>query len=275
MTNHTLRRELEVAVTLARQAGETIMKYYRTGLSAEHKNGAEPVTAADRAADRLIAAGLRAAFPGDGLLTEESDDDLTRLDRDRVWIVDPLDGTTEFIAETGDFAVQIGLARDGQPVLGVVCQPTDGQLLYAVANHGAFRVINGRTARLGVTHQATPAKMCLIASRSHYSAFVESARQILGIQSTRRMGSVGLKIGMLSRGLCDLYVATTVSREWDVCAPDAVLREAGGRLTNLCGEELTYNKPDVTACTGLIGSNARAHDQIVEALAPLRHLAER
>lgn len=275
MRNHALHRELEVAVDLARQAGATIMRYYRTGLIADRKNGDEPVTEADQAADRLIAAGLRAAFPEDGLLTEESDDDLDRLNRERVWIVDPLDGTTEFIAETGDFAVQIGLTRNGRPVLGVVYQPTEGQLFFAAASAGAFCVQNGQVTRLSVTAQIDPSKMCLVASRSHQSSFVEAARQVLGIRSTRRVGSVGLKVGLLARGECDLYLATTVSKEWDTCAPDAILREAGGKLSNLCGEELRYNKPDITACTGLIGSNALAHGQIVRALAPLRPLAER
>ncbi len=116
--------------------------------------------------------------------------------------------------------------------------------------------------------------MRLTASRSHYSAFVESARLALGIDSVQRVGSVGLKVGLIARGDCDLYLATTISKEWDICAPHMLLIEAGGTLTNLCGDSLIYNKPDVVECKGLIGSNGRVHEGIVESLAPLLDQAD-
>ena len=269
MSISDLQHELDVALRLARQAGAVIMDFYQTGLAVDHKEGDEPVTAADRAADDLIAAGLRGAFSGDGLLTEESADDLSRLEKERVWIVDPLDGTTEFITETGDFAVQIALTRRGQPVLGVVYHPVESRFFYAVRGRGAYQVRDGRTARLQVSAKPDPAEMCLVASRSHYSAFVEAARQLLGIREVSRMGSVGLKVGLLAQGMCDLYLATNVAKEWDLCAPHALILEAGGMLTNLCGESLTYNNAEVAECRGLIGSNGQAHTQIVEILAPL------
>jgi 3'(2'),5'-bisphosphate nucleotidase len=270
---HLYQQELDVALELAHQAGEVIMGQYQTGLAVDHKAGDEPVTAADRAADALIAAGLQAAFPDDGLLSEESEDDLSRLDKERVWIVDPLDGTTEFIAETGEFAVQIALAIGGQPALGVVYQPAKGRLFHAVRGHGSYQVYNGRTTRLRVSTELDPTQMCLVASRSHYSEFIEAARQALGIAEVNRVGSVGLKVGLVARGACDLYLATTISKEWDLCAPHALLLEAGGLLTNLCGEALLYNKPDVTECAGLVGSNGLAHLEIIEMLAPLRDQA--
>jgi 3'(2'), 5'-bisphosphate nucleotidase len=270
MTSHDFEHELDVAMRLARMAGQEINKYYKTGLAVDHKGGDEPVTAADRMADELISAGLQAEFPDDGLLTEESDDDLLRLEKERVWIVDPLDGTSEFIAETDDFAVQIALAVDGHPALGVVYQPVKSHLLYAVQNRGAYLVRDGTRTRLQVSSVADPGEMCLVASRSHYSTFIETARQALGIESVNRVGSVGLKVGLVARGACDLYLATTISKEWDLCAPHALLLEAGGVVTNLCGESLVYNKADPVACTGLVASNGLAHDQIVATLALLR-----
>jgi 3'(2'), 5'-bisphosphate nucleotidase len=267
--NHDLQQELGVAVRLARQAGDVIMDYYRTGLTVDHKARHEPVTAADRAADDLIAAGLHDAFPGDGLLTEESDDDLSRLEKERVWIVDPLDGTTEFIGETGEFAVQIALSIAGYPALGVVYQPVRERMFYAEQGRGAYQLTDGPPLRLHVSAESEPAQMCLVASRSHYSPFLERARLALGIEVVDRVGSVGLKVGLLARGVCDLYLATTVAKEWDLCAPHALLLEAGGVLTNLCGEPLVYNKADVVECRGLIGSNGRVHQQIVDTLAPL------
>lgn len=271
---HDLQHELDVAMRLARQAGAVIMEYYQTGLAVERKAGDEPVTAADREADALIAAGLLAVFPNDGLLTEESEDDRSRLGKERVWVVDPLDGTTEFITETGEFAVQIALAVKGYPTLGVVYQPAKERFFYAVQGQGAYQVRDGQPTRLRVSTTSAPAQMCLVASRSHYSPLVEDARRALGIKKVNRVGSVGLKVGLVARAVCDLYLATTVSKEWDLCAPHALLLEAGGVLTNLCGEPLVYNKPDVIECQGLIGSNGLAHAQIVETLAPLRHQAE-
>lgn len=269
MKSNNLERELEAAVRLSRQAGHEILSFYQTGLAVGEKDYGEPVTDADRAADELISAGLRSLFPDDGLLTEESDDDLSRLTKERVWIVDPLDGTTEFITETGEFAVQIALAIGGQPVLGVVYQPVKDRLFTAVRGQGAYQVDNGRMARLHVSPRKDPGQMCLVASRSHYSRFIEEARILLGIRVVTRVGSVGLKVGLVARGECDLYLATTVAKEWDLCAPHALLREAGGTLTNLCGEAIVYNKAEVAECRGLIGSNGLAHRRIVDALAPL------
>ncbi len=274
MTSGKLQHELEVAIRLARQAGEAIMGYYQTGLDLLEKAGGEPVTAADRAADDLIGRGLRAAFPLDGLLTEESDDDLSRLERERVWIVDPLDGTTEFINETGEFAVQIALAVREQPVLGVIYQPTTQRLYHAVQDGGAYCVHDGRSRRLQVSPGTDPADMCMVASRSHYSELVESARQALGVARVNHLGSVGLKAGLLAQGVCDLYVATTVAKEWDVCAPHALLLEAGGTLTDLCGERLVYNQAEVAECPGLIGSNGLIHARLVEVVTALLERGE-
>lgn len=267
MTN--LERELRTAIDLARQAGEVILEYYRVGTVVEYKRGHEPVTAADQNADLLIRTALHRAFPRDGLLTEESEDDRSRLDKERVWIVDPLDGTGDFIDETGEFVVQIGMAVGGEPWLGVVFQPVGGHLYYAARGQGAYELRDGRPHRLRVSTEDEPARMCLVASRSHYSVLVDRARLALGIPSTRLAGSVGIKVGLLARGDCDLYVGTTVCREWDTCAPHAVLLEAGGTLTGLRGETITYNKPEVGQCPGLVGSNGRAHGRVIEMLATI------
>lgn len=262
-----LHRELTVARRLAREAGETILSHYRQGVAVERKAADEPVTVADRAADTLIRAGLSQAFPGDGLLTEESEDDRTRLDRERVWIVDPLDGTTEFIAETGEFVVQIALTVAGAPVLGVVYQPTTGREYLAVKGQGAYHLFDGRQERLRVSDIDEVARMRLIASRSHYSQFVQDARRELGIEAVTRMGSVGLKVGEIVRARCDLYVGTSAVKEWDLCAPHVVLLEAGGILTDLCGQAPMYNQTELTPCQGVIASNGRAHGAILDALA--------
>jgi 3'(2'),5'-bisphosphate nucleotidase len=273
LTAPDLSKELEVAVDLARRAAAAIMGYYRTDIAVDYKEGDEPVTAADRAADELIGAGLREHFPGDGLLSEESADEDTasrRLDRERVWIVDPLDGTADFVGRTDDFAVQIALTVRGRPVLGVVYQPVQDLLFHARQGQGAYRVHGGERCRVHVSAVADPASMCLVASRSHYSPFIRAAREALGIPRLRQAGGVGVKVGLLARGACDLYLSTSVCKEWDMCAPHALLLEAGGRFTDLFGGTIVYNRPGVQVCRGLVASNGQAHEEILEALAPLR-----
>ncbi|HNS50879.1 MAG TPA: 3'(2'),5'-bisphosphate nucleotidase CysQ [Anaerolineae bacterium] len=270
MTRAYLTQELATALQLARRAGDAIMGLYPAGLAVQRKAGDEPVTEADRVADAIIAGGLRAAFPQDGLLTEESEDDRSRLGKERVWIVDPLDGTTEFIGRTGEFSVHIALAIGGLPALGVVAQPARERVYYAVRGQGAYLLGNGRAERLRVSAERVPARMRLVVSRSHASPFVEAARRALGIIQANRAGSVGIKVSLVAQGAYDLYLATTISKEWDFCAPHALLAEAGGTMTDLCGTELAYNKADVSLCTGLVASNGRAHAEIVDALLRVR-----
>ncbi len=274
MTAPDLLAELEVATNLARQAGAAIMECYQTEISVDYKERDEPVTAADRVADEIITAGLRERFPDDGLLSEESADDPTRLDRERVWIVDPLDGTADFIDQTDEFAVQIALTVRGWPVLGVVYVPVQGLLFQARQGHGAYRVHGRERTRVYVSPVSDPAQMCLVASRAHYSPFIRDARQELGIEQVQQAGSVGVKVGLLAQGRCDLYLSTNVCKEWDLCAPHALLLEAGGIFTNLYGQILLYNQPGTSECRGLVASNGRAHAKILKTLAPLRDRIE-
>src|SRR5947207_15926491 len=147
-----LDKELEVAIRLAREAGRVTLHYYSAppdvGWKAEH----EPVTVADTAANELIVAGLAAAFPDDGLLAEETPDTAARLSHERLWVIDPLDGTKEFIKKNGEFSVMIGLALDGRASLGVVYQPTADRLFYATPAEGAYLVRGtGAPERLAVS----------------------------------------------------------------------------------------------------------------------------
>lgn len=270
-----LSHELEVARDLAHRAGQAVMAHYQRDVIVEYKEHREPVTIADREADHLIRTGLQAAFPEDGLLSEEAEDDPARLGRGRVWIVDPVDGTTEFIDKTGEFVIQIALTVAGQPVLGVVYQPVHNLVYYAVQGQGAFAEQDGRRTELHVSQQRDPGQMCLVASRSHYTGFIDAARRKLGISSVQRLGSVGLKMGQLWQGACDLYLSTTVCKEWDLCAPHAILLEAGGVLTDLWGQVPVYNKPGLVECRGLLASNGQAHDQLLEACAPLLYMLGR
>src|SRR5438067_10994257 len=167
MTEGEFERELRVVVELARRAGEAALEFYGGPLRVEHKEEFdEPVTQADRAVNELIVRALQQEFPEDGILAEESVDTARRLGRERVWMVDPLDGTKGFIAGTGDFAVQIGLVIEGAPVLGVVYLPDTDVLYYAARGHGAWVVRRETgTEPLRVSQQTEFQRMRLAVSR--------------------------------------------------------------------------------------------------------------
>lgn len=269
-----LKHELRVAIDLARSAGAAILAEYQGPLDIEQKNlddDAEPVTQADRIANELIVTGLQREFPRDGILAEESIDTSRRLDKSRVWMVDPLDGTNGFIAGNGDFAVQIGLAEEGEPVVAVVYQPSTGVLYHAVRGEGTWierRQVEPERAR--VSDKRDVAKMRLAASRSHRSSRMNKVVQRFGFREEVQRGSVGIKVGLLIEQQCDVYIHLSPrTKQWDTCAPQLILTEAGGRMTDLFGEPLNYNVPDVQNRNGLVATNGASHDQIIDTLAAL------
>lgn len=261
-----LTAELHLVETLVRQAGALVTDFYATGADVSWKDGSDPVTAADHAANDHLTRALRHAFPDDGLLSEESADDLDRLRRRRVWIVDPLDGTREFIDRVGEFSIMVGLAVDGAPVLGVVYQPVQDVLYRALPGRCAEVVAQGQAMPLVVSTVAEPRDMRLVVSRSHRNPLVDAVCRRLGIVHERPSGSVGLKVGLLATAVCDLYIHPAPGlKEWDTCAPDAILRAAGGAITDGWGRPLRYNKPNSRQRQGLLASNGRAHAAIVSA----------
>lgn len=302
---HKYGRELQVAVELARAAGAAILAQYKKPLRVEQKTSAddvEPVTQADRIANELIVTALKQHFPSDGILAEESIDTERRLSKSRVWMVDPLDGTNGFIDGNGDFAVQIGLVEEGAPVVAVVYLPLTDVLYRAVLNAGtwierpslaATRVSDQHTStgtlssgqageikseqtspiqaeRAVVSDRETFADMRLAASRSHRSPRMNKVVERFRFREEVQRGSVGIKIGLLVEQQCDVYIHLSPrTKQWDTCAPQLILTEAGGRLTDLFGRPLNYNVPDVNNRNGLVASNSAAHDSIIRTLAPL------
>lgn len=268
-------RELRTALSLAREAGALILERYDEPVRVERKVDAddyvEPVTETDRAANELIVRGIRSAFPDDGILAEESVDTERRLSKRRVWMIDPLDGTNGFISRDGDFAVQIGLAVEGQSAVGVVYQPLPDVLYWATEGNGAWMTRHGEEAeRLLVSDHGELHSMRLAASRSHRSPRMDRVVKALGIKEEVNRGSVGVKVGLIVEKQCDLYVHLSPrTKQWDTCAPEAILIEAGGRLTDLFGYPLSYNSPEVQNRNGIVASNGAAHEQIIKRLGPL------
>jgi 3'(2'), 5'-bisphosphate nucleotidase len=263
-----LEHELAVAERLARRAGAAAMRFYGQA-SADMKACNSPVTEADHASNRVIMESLAEAFPDDAILSEETRDSLERLSAERLWVVDPLDGTKEFLAQNGEFSVMIGLAVDGRAVLGVVFCPAVDVLYSAAAGQGAWVEQGGERRRL-VCEGAPGAELRLVGSRSHPDPLLVRMQQQLGITDVLPCGSVGVKCARIAEGLRDLYVhPVPYLKEWDTCAPEVMLREAGGTVTDCLGEPLVYNKPEPSQPNGILASAPGVHEVVVSTVRAL------
>jgi len=269
------QREIEVATKLARAAGVVLLAHYYSPFLIEQKINAldevEEVTAAHREANELIVNRLREEFPDDGILAEESIDSERRLLKDRVWLIDPMDGTKNFIQRDGDFAVQIGLAIKSESVAGVVYQPVRDVLYRAARGSGAWiEEVEKPAARMTVSKQIEPGELILASSRSHRSPRMERVISEFGFKKEMRRGSVGVKIGLIAEQQADLYLHLSPStKQWDTCAPEIILEEAGGRLTDLFGRPLRYNGLRIDNRNGVVATNGVAHAMVIENLTPL------
>ncbi len=266
-----LTRELEVARRLAQEAGAHVLALRRAGVAVDRKQDESPVTQADREADALIVEGLRAAFPGYGVLSEEAPDDGSRRATERVWMIDPIDGTKDFIRGDAGFACMIGLLDGERPALGVVYQPLGDRLYWAVRGQGSFLTTGGgEPQKLQVSQVSDPSAIRMVASKSHRDEIIDKVRSELGITDELNVGSVGLKLGLIARGERDLYVNPSGhSKLWDACGPEAILTEAGGKLTDARGAPLLYRGDELGNIRGLIASNGLLHDVVVARLANL------
>ncbi|HSZ83553.1 MAG TPA: 3'(2'),5'-bisphosphate nucleotidase CysQ [Polyangia bacterium] len=268
--DETYARELAVAEDVALEAARLVRGYHGTDLKIDSTAGNEPVTEADRAASTLIVDRLRAAFPDDAVLSEEIPDDGSRLGRPRVWMVDPIDGTSDFIAGDTGFVVMIGLVVEGRPRVGAVAHPLTGRVYGGVVGVGAWRLDpDGARTPLHTSTLARPPGIRLVASKTHRTPRVDAIKRALGITDEMNVGSVGLKIGLVSEAVRDLYVYTGGrTKIWDTCGPEAILLGAGGRVTDLDGAPLVYDRPALYNNRGIVASNGPLHDFVVETLAP-------
>ena len=247
---------LGLAADLARQAGATILAVRARGFDTMHKADASPVTEADRAAEALIVAALRRATPDIPVVAEEEVAAGHVPERaDCFWLVDPLDGTKEFASGLDDFAVNVGLVRDGRPVLGAVGVPAHGELYGGIVGQGAWKRTSAGERRISA--RRVPASgLDVIASRAHAND-ERLAAYLAGrvVHSVRNVGSA-LKFCRVAEGVADLYPRFGPTCEWDTAAPQAVLEAAGGAVRVAdTGAPLGYGKPGWLnphfVCTGL------------------------
>jgi 3'(2'), 5'-bisphosphate nucleotidase len=269
-----MKTELQNAEDLAVRAGAILLKHYGQKTSVAWKGKNDPVTAADLEASRFIVDELRALFPADGILCEEEQDDLLRLSSPRVWVIDPMDGTKEFIARRGEFVVMIGLAIDGEARLGVVYQPTEDKLYSGAMGYGAFLSHNGLRTQLRVSAEGDPTRATIALSRSHLSGNTEAIRKHLGIHRSIQTGSIGIKVGLVCEAVADVYVQGRGTSLWDTCGPEAIIHAAGGRMTDAAGQPFRYNVEDVRNLRGVVATNGVLHDRVVEAAVSITRRAD-
>jgi|SRR6185312_6124362 len=231
---------------IARAAGGEIMRVYATEFTVEMKEDRSPVTAADLAAHKVIVQDLKRITPDLPVLSEESSDIpfATRSRWDSYWLVDPLDGTKEFINKNGDFTVNIALIQDGAPVVGIVHVPVTGMSYYGCVGVGAFRRDkDGQASPIKVRRLIPDKPVKVVASRSHRGELLDGYLAKLGAHETVSRGS-SLKFCLVAEGAADVYPRLGPTSEWDTGAGHAVLLAAGGQVIGMDGAPLAYNSKE-------------------------------
>ena len=262
---------MQQLIGIAHRAGAAIMEVYRSGDAGEtSKADNSPLTQADLAAHRIIVEALTRLTPEIPILSEEAADILypVRSQWTRYWLVDPLDGTREFIKRNGEFTVNIALIENGEPIMGVVYAPVQDVCYYGARGAGAF-VQRGNTAAqsISVKPHAAGEPIKVVASRSHSDARTEALLKQLGDHQCTSMGS-SLKLCLVAEGAAHFYPRMGPTMEWDTAAAHAVVNAAGGIVCNMKGEELRYNKVDLHNPEFLV---LPAADEILFGLLGIRH----
>ncbi len=239
-----LRELVETIADLARRGGEIAMKHHGRVGTVVSKQDDSPLTAADLEVDAFLGAALEKAFPDIPVVTEErAASHVDGLAGQRFFLVDPIDGTKEFVAQRGEFTVNIGLIEDGAPIAGAVCAPAVGRLFAGALRQGAFETPagGGERRKLQVRKPDNNA-LIVVASRSHMTPQTQDFVAANPVASLANAGS-SLKFCLLAAGEADLYPRFGPTMEWDTAAGHAVLAAAGGTVTQLGGDPLDYGKP--------------------------------
>lgn len=253
--------ELDVAINAAVEAGNTILKIYGENYETSIKSDDSPITEADIQSNELIKKLL--SKTNHYILSEEDKDDQNRLSEEIIWIVDPLDGTSDFINKTGEFTVMIALVKNKKPILGVIGWPTEKTIFAAQKGCGAFRYSNGKWKKIHVTNISELARCRVVGSRHHLSDTEKMFIEKLGTKDFTSIGS-SLKVGKISSGEAEAYITTTNKmKEWDSAASYCIVNEAGGKMTDMNGKDISYNNKIVNHQNGILVTNGLIHEKIV------------
>ncbi len=239
--------DLKLAINASLKAGEIIMQYYCDDYEIKEKGYHNPVTTADKEADSYLKSTLMSARPQYGWLSEETVDSKNRLNKEKVWIVDPLDGTKEFIEGVPQFVVSIALVEKGIPIIGVLHNPVTKETFHAAKGGGAY--LDQGQYRCSIKDSTRD--MVILNSRSEtrrglWEPYKKHFKEL------RPIGSVAYKMGLTAIGKADIFATLRPKNEWDICAGTCLINEAGGKVINLNGKDITFNNQKTLIEPGLI-----------------------
>ena len=256
--------ELIAAKVAARNAGKILIKHlesYSQDIQYKKESGNSPVTAADYETDQYLAHFLGGEFPHDGWLSEETVDTPDRLNKKRVWIIDPLDGTKEFIQKLPEFCVSIGLVENNIPVVGVIYDPISDEMFYAQKKKGAF--LNGNQIKISTIQDIEYAS--IVVSRSEHTKGLWNSYKS-NFSSIKSIGSIAYKLGLAASGFYDITATVAPKNEWDICAGDCIINAAGGVMKKINGENILYNQKKTLVTDPIIATNSILFDNISDLL---------
>lgn len=256
-----IQKLLHHARTAATHAGTVIVSHYAE-TEYEIKDDNSPVTKADTASHEILMEHLLPL--GIPVLSEEAEG-MPLPYPERMWIIDPLDGTKGFIKKTGDFSVMIALLEQGRPVLAVVDAPILKKQYYATMGGGSYVAQGTEERKLTVSSRLAPETRGLL-SVNHAAPYMFEVMKTLGVTETVSIGSIGIKAGYIAEDLADFYLTRGALGEWDVCAPELILTEAGGTATDEHGNPLCYGNEDHRIKHGLVMTNTSCHKEVIESL---------
>ena len=245
-----MNSDYKLAIEASIEAGKIIMKYYLNEYEVKEKSYQNPVTTADREADFYLKSVLTKARPNYGWLSEETADTSNRLDKEMVWIVDPLDGTKEFIEGIPHFVVSVALVKNGEPIIGVLHNPVTKDIFHAIKGSGTF--LNDKVHNC--TIKDSTLDMVILNSRSETRKGLWEPYK-LQFKELKPIGSVAYKMGLTAVGDADIFATLRPKNEWDICAGTCLINESGGKVIDLNGEALTFNNKKTLIEPGLIAGN--------------------
>tara|TARA_B100001167_G_scaffold182791_1_gene140856 strand:- start:883 stop:1719 length:837 start_codon:yes stop_codon:yes gene_type:complete len=254
--------ETELAINAVKEAGNTVMEIYKHDFTSTTKKDNSPLTEADLKSNDIIQKII--AGTGYPVLSEESVDNKKRLEHDKIWIVDPLDGTSDFVSKSGEFTIMIALVDKHEPILGVIYWPTNNILYVAQKGCGAHKFANGVWEKLAISKRSELRNCRALGSRHHLSSHEVNFLKLLNIEKFSERGS-SLKVTDICSGAADLYFTMTNKiKQWDTCASNCLITEVGGKMTDMLGNELEYNTENIYHDNGILVTNGIIHDIVTE-----------
>jgi myo-inositol-1(or 4)-monophosphatase len=253
-----MKKELDILLTTIKAAGDAVETFCKNKkkIAVIQKQNQSPLTEADLLANEILKKGLLENFPEDGWLSEETVDDSIRLQRQRVWIVDPIDGTKEFVSHIPEYAVSVALIDQHIPIISAVYNPSTQELVYAVQGQGTW--CNGKLVQC---NHLEVSKLHILASRTEYKA--GEWDELKKCHTVQAVGSIAYKLGLIAKGEANATFSLTPKSEWDIAAGALLVEEAGGIVTGLDGKRFMFNQRN-TRVNGVVASSKKIYNHVFE-----------